>query len=80
MKIIRVPGIECRADEAGAECYPWEWRGKDFEIMAFSRKEADEWWTSLTETYRGQLLGMRERDDATTMRMLEPKFDRNQLF
>jgi glucarate dehydratase len=31
-----------------------------------------------SEVYRK--CGMRERDDATTMRMLEPKFDRNQLF
>ena len=40
MKVIRVPWIQCRADEAGAECFPMEWRGKDFEIMAYNEREA----------------------------------------
>ena len=61
MKVIRVPWIQCRADEVGAESFPWAWRGKDFEIMAFNRREADEWWGSLSETSKSDLLGMRDR-------------------
>jgi hypothetical protein len=70
MKVIRVPWIQCRADEAGTECYAWEWRGKDFEIMAFSRKEAEEWWTSLSEPFKSQLLGLRERGESDGALML----------
>ena len=65
MKVIRVPWIQCRADEAGAECFSWEWKGKDFEIMAFSEKEAREWWGSLSDAYRGELLGMRGRAESS---------------
>ena len=70
MKVIRVPWIQCRADEAGAECFPWVWKGRDFEIMAYTRKEAEEWWTSLGESYKGELLGVRERGESDSALML----------
>jgi hypothetical protein len=70
MKVIRVPWIQCRADEAGAECFAWEWKGKDFEIMAFTRKEAEEWWGSLGENYKGELLGIRGRSESDDALML----------
>ena len=70
MKLVRVPWIQCRADELGAECFPWTWRGKDFEIMAFTRKEADEWWSSLSETSKGDLLGHGGKDESGSASML----------
>jgi hypothetical protein len=71
MKVIRVPWIQCRADEAGAECFAWEWKGRDFEIMAYTRKEAVDWWNSLGEGYRGELLGIRgPRSASDDARML----------
>jgi hypothetical protein len=64
MKVVRVPWIQCRADEVSAECYAWEWAGKDFEIMAFSRKEAEDWWNSLGEGGRKEVLGLRQREES----------------
>lgn len=52
MKIIRVPWIVCRADEFGAENFLQTWRGEDFEIMAYSEKEARDWWGELSESER----------------------------
>lgn len=64
MKVIRVPWIQCRADEAGAECFPMEWRGKDFEIMAYNEREAQDWWRSLGDSHRSEVLGMRDREES----------------
>ena len=70
MRVIRVPWIQCRADESGAERFAWEWKGKDFEIMAFSQSEAKEWWDSLGDGTRKELLGMRAPDDSDGALML----------
>jgi hypothetical protein len=70
MKVVRVPWIQCRADEVGAETFVWTWRGKDFELMAFNRKEAEEWWNSLSETFKSDLLGMRGSGDSEAAPML----------
>jgi hypothetical protein len=57
MKVIRVPWIVCRADEFGAVVHPVSWRGHEVEIMAYSEKEAREWWEELSETERGKVIG-----------------------
>ena len=64
MKVIRVPWIQCRADEAAASCYSMEWRGKDFDIMAYSEREAKDWWRSLSDSSRSDMLGMRQREES----------------
>jgi hypothetical protein len=58
VKIIRVPWIQCRADEVDAERYDFFWRGRDFEIMAYSEGEARKWWGELSDSERGAQLGM----------------------
>jgi hypothetical protein len=70
MKVIRVPWIQCRADEIGAESFPCVWRGRDFEIMAFSAAEAREWWESLSEGAKGDLLGLRTGNESDGVLML----------
>jgi hypothetical protein len=57
MKIIRVPGICCRADEVDAQCFEMEWRGRVFSVMAYSETEARDWWRSLPERDREAALG-----------------------
>ncbi len=52
MKIIRVPWIVCRADEFGTVQVPINWRGYDIEIIAYSEKEARDWWEELSDTER----------------------------
>ena len=54
MRIIRVPWIICRADEFGAANVPMNWRGEDFEILAYSEKEARDWWDELSESERSR--------------------------
>ncbi len=56
MKLIRVPWIVCRADEFGASNYVQSWRGEDFEVMAYSEKEAREWWGELSESERSRYM------------------------
>ena len=56
MKIIRVPWIVCRADEFGSSHYSHNWRGEDFEIMAYSEKEARDWWGELSESERSRYM------------------------
>ena len=63
MKVIRVPWIQCRADESAAQCFPWEWKGRGFEIMAYTEDEARSWWIDLTEANRNELLGIRSTHD-----------------
>lgn len=58
MKTIRVPWICCRADEAGAITTDMEWRGVVFSILAYSEKEALDWWRNLADGERQNLLGM----------------------
>ena len=58
MKILRVPWIQCRADEASAELFPCTWQGRDFEIMAVSAVEAGQWWDGLSEREKREHLGM----------------------
>ena len=57
MKVIRVPWIICRADEFGASNVPMNWRGEDFEILAYSEKDARDWWGKLSESERGRQMG-----------------------
>ena len=58
MKTIRVPWILCRADEVDAVPSEMEWRGRSFILLAYSEKEAREWWRSLPENERENALGM----------------------
>jgi hypothetical protein len=58
MKTVRVPWIRCRADEADAVPSEMEWRGRSFTLLAHSEKEAREWWRTLSEREREELLGM----------------------
>ncbi len=57
MKVIRVPWIRCRADEAGAVNCALDWRGKSFTVIAYSEREAREWWKELPDGERDELLG-----------------------
>lgn len=54
MKVIRVPWIICRADEFGASNVPMQWRGDEFEILAYTEKEARDWWEELSESERSR--------------------------
>lgn len=58
MKTIRVPWIRCRADEVDAVSSELEWRGRSFVLLAYSEKEARDWWRSLSESERENALGM----------------------
>jgi hypothetical protein len=58
MKTVRVPWIRCRADEVDAVPTELEWRGHGFTLLAYSEKEALEWWRGLTDREREELLGM----------------------
>jgi hypothetical protein len=58
MNIVRVPWIQCRADEATAELFPLMFRGREFQIMAYSEKEARDWWRGLPEADKGAALGL----------------------
>lgn len=58
MKIIRVPWIRCRADEVEAVAAEIEWRGRRFALLAYSQKEATEWWRNLSERERAEYLGL----------------------
>lgn len=62
MKIIRVPWIQCLADEFGSMNVPIRWRGKDFEIVAYSEKEANDWWNELSDRERSRQMG--DNDDS----------------
>jgi hypothetical protein len=57
MKLIRVPWICCRADEVDAIQCEMEWRGRIFAVMAYSEKEARQWWQGLRDSERSELLG-----------------------
>jgi type II secretory pathway component PulM len=35
-----------------------EWRGRSFTLLAHSEKEAREWWRTLSDREREELLGM----------------------
>ena len=63
MKVLRVPGIRCRADEVDAIPTRLEWRGRSFTALAYSEKEALEWWRGLSEPEREELLGLGEKTD-----------------
>jgi hypothetical protein len=58
MKTVRVPWIRCRADEADAVPSEMEWRGRSFILLAHSEKEAREWWRTVSDREREELLGM----------------------
>jgi hypothetical protein len=58
MKTIRVPWIRCRADEAGALPCKIQWRDLHFVVLAYSEKEAIEWWSGLSDFERAQALGL----------------------
>ena len=64
MKLIRVPWIRCRADEYGAAPFPLEWRGRNFEVLAYSEAEARDWWKSLADGERESALGLGTREEA----------------
>ena len=58
MKTIRVPWIHCRADEVDAVPCEMDWRGRSFTLLAYSEKEAREWWRTLSEHERENALGL----------------------
>ena len=58
MKVVRVPWIRCRADEVDAIPTRLEWRGRSVTALAYSEKEALEWWRGLSDREREELLGM----------------------
>ena len=58
MKVIRVPWIRCRADELGSVGHEMQWRKRGFTILAYSEKEACEWWSAFCEAERDELLGI----------------------
>ncbi|GDX10552.1 MAG: hypothetical protein WCK55_11440 [Verrucomicrobiota bacterium] len=58
MKTVRVPWIHCRADEVDAVPTELEWRGRTFVLLAYSEKEARDWWRSLPDRDRENALGM----------------------
>lgn len=58
MKIVRVPWIRCRADEVDAMSTEMEWRGRIFGLLAYSEKEARDWWRSLSDREREETLGL----------------------
>ena len=58
MKTVRVPWIRCRADEVDAVPIEMEWRGRRFELLAYSQKEAGDWWRSLSDREREEVLGL----------------------
>ena len=58
MKTVRVPWIRCRADEVDAIPCEMEWRGQHFAVLAYSEKEARDWWRTLSDSERENSLGM----------------------
>jgi hypothetical protein len=58
MKVIRVPWIRCRADEVDSVASEMAWRGRTFSLLAYSEKEAREWWKTLPDREREAVLGM----------------------
>ncbi len=58
MKTVRVPWIRCRADEVEAHSIQMEWRGTPFTLLAYSEKEAHDWWRSLADREREGQLGL----------------------
>jgi hypothetical protein len=64
MKTIRAPWIRCRADEAGAQAYAMEWQRLSFAVLAYSEREARDWWGGLSVTERREQLGLGEADNS----------------
>ena len=62
MKVIRAPWIRCRADEVDSVLSTLEWRGRSFKLLAYSEKEASEWWRGLSDREREALLGLAGED------------------
>lgn len=60
MKVIRVPWISCRADEVDAVQCELDWAGRAFAVMAYSEKEARDWWRTLSTAERNELLPSNE--------------------
>jgi hypothetical protein len=69
MKIIRVPWIRCRADEADAFPFEMEWRGRYFNVLAYSENEARDWWRGLSEREREIYLGGNSNGDDSSLRL-----------
>jgi hypothetical protein len=64
MKVIRVPWIRCRADEAGAQNFEMQWRRQNFKVLAHSENEARDWWNGLNEAERRLVVGLDGDDQA----------------
>lgn len=58
MKLIRVPWIRCRADEAGAKFFEMQWHRIHFDLLAYSESEARDWWNGLSDDERNVALGL----------------------
>jgi len=64
MKVIRVPWIRCRADEIGTCSIEVTWQKQTFHLIAYSEREAQEWWGSLSAEERDQSLGLEAAPEA----------------
>ena len=60
MKVIRVPWIRCRADEVGTCSIEVQWRKQSFRLLAYSEREAQEWWGGLRDEERDEALGVED--------------------
>ena len=58
MKTIRPPWIRCRADEVDSIRIAMIWDGIPFEIVTYSEREGQEWWSGLGDRERQELLGL----------------------
>jgi len=63
MKLIRVPWIRCRADEADAQLFQIQWRQKVFSVLAYSESEAREWWSGLSDAERDPAPGLDDEQE-----------------
>ena len=62
MKLIRVPWIRCRADEAGAKSFEMQWHRIHFDLLAYSESEARDWWSGLSAAEKDDVLGLEHGD------------------
>jgi hypothetical protein len=63
MKLIRVPWIRCRADEVGGYYFEMQWRKHSFIVLAYTEREARNWWDELSDAERNEVLGLDAQTD-----------------
>jgi len=67
MKLVRVPWIQCRADEVDAVQIELEWRGRAVAVLACSEKEGRDWWRELPDRERDAVLGIGDAEDSPSL-------------